>query len=220
MHILVLGTTGPSGLAFIPEALQAGHELTLYQRNPSKLPQDVKNNPSVNVVTGQFTDIGAVKQALSKGATVLVSFAGPVLPNKQMLIAEFYEQLFPLLQQSSIRRCMILSTASYKVPEDRSSWKWGFMTMVIKLMGGTVYQEINAMSRATATLLGNKVEWTLFRVPFLTNSDAKPVRAGFLGDGTDGFFLSRNSAAVWVLQELKANKWVGKAPTLSDPGWI
>jgi len=35
--------------------------------------------------------------------------------------------------------------------------------MVIKLMGGTVYQEINAMSRATATLLGNKVEWTLFR---------------------------------------------------------
>ncbi|KAK0822427.1 hypothetical protein LTR73_009302, partial [Friedmanniomyces endolithicus] len=77
--------------------------------------------------------------------------------------------------------------------------------MVIKLMGGTVYQEINAMSRATATLLGNKVEWTLFRVPFLTNSDAKPVRAGFLGDGTDGLFLSRNSAAVWVLQELKAN---------------
>lgn len=58
---------------------------------------------------------------------------------------------------------MILSTASYRVPEDRSSWKWGFMTMVIKLMGGTVYQEINAMSRATATLLGNKVEWTLFR---------------------------------------------------------
>ena len=73
---------GPSGLAFISEALQAGHNLTLFARNPGKLPRDVTENPDVTIVTGEFTDMNTVKQALSKGAQTLVSFAGPAVPSK------------------------------------------------------------------------------------------------------------------------------------------
>lgn len=74
----LLRNTGPSGLAFVSEALQASHRLTLFARNPNKFPQDHMSNPDVAIVKGEFTDMVAVKQALSKGAEVLVSFAGPM----------------------------------------------------------------------------------------------------------------------------------------------
>ena len=79
-HILVIGGTGHCGQVFIPRALEAGYQLTLYARNPSKFPQETINHSNVKVVHGEFTDVEAIKEALSNGATVLVSFAGPAFP--------------------------------------------------------------------------------------------------------------------------------------------
>lgn len=76
-HILVIGGTGQCGQAFIPKALEAGHQLTLFARTPSKFPKSVTNHKNVIIVEGEFTDTDAISKALSKGATVLVSFAGP-----------------------------------------------------------------------------------------------------------------------------------------------
>ena len=81
MHILLLGATGPSGLVFLEEALRSGNEITIYARSPQKLPEDVRNNSQVHVVQGEFSDMDGVRTALGYGATVLVSFAGPALPN-------------------------------------------------------------------------------------------------------------------------------------------
>ena len=58
------------------------------------------------------------------------------------------------------------------------------------------------------------------RVPVLNNGEARPVRGSYLGDGTDCMFLSRKSIAIWVLCELEERRWIGKAPSLSNPGWL
>jgi hypothetical protein len=60
-----------------------------------------------------------------------------------------------------------------------------------------------------------------FRVPILTNGAAVPTNASIVGSGQDGLLLSRKSLAVWLLNELKEGKWIGKAPALSHSGgWI
>lgn len=82
----------------------------------------------------------------------------------EQAITEFYNRLFPLLPtDSTIKRCFVLSTASYSAPEDKQSIKWWFGILAIKLFLGTAYQEINGMSRAVTSLSMEKVEWTLFR---------------------------------------------------------
>lgn len=79
-------------------------------------------------------------------------------------ITEFYEKLFPLLTtHGTIKRCFVLSTASYKAPEDTFSLKWWFGVWAVRIFLGTAYQEINGMSRAVAALPVDKVGWTLFR---------------------------------------------------------
>lgn len=74
--------TGQSGLDFITAALKAGHKLTLYVRNPDKLPKEISDNENVTIVKGRLDDEDGLKKATSSGATVFVSFAGPVSRSK------------------------------------------------------------------------------------------------------------------------------------------
>lgn len=97
-HILVIGATGkhrasycfrianaflgPAGLEFCSAALEEGHQLTLYVRNPTKLPTDISGNAKVTVIQGTLEDKSGLQQAITSGATVFVSFAGPVANSK------------------------------------------------------------------------------------------------------------------------------------------
>lgn len=100
-HILVLGATGkiqkqqhqvrgilltcaaagPSGIDFCNAALREGHKLTLYARNPSKLPADLSSNPLISVIQGQLDDRHGLQHAASCGAKICVSFIGPIIPS-------------------------------------------------------------------------------------------------------------------------------------------
>lgn len=42
----------------------------------------MQDHANVEIIRGEFDDIDAVKRALSKGAELLVSFAGPAIPAK------------------------------------------------------------------------------------------------------------------------------------------
>jgi putative NADH-flavin reductase len=48
--IAVFGGTGATGLLFVQKALQHDHDLTLYARNPSKLPSELTSNPKLKVL--------------------------------------------------------------------------------------------------------------------------------------------------------------------------
>lgn len=79
-------------------------------------------------------------------------------------VTDFYQKLFPLLTEaSSIRRCMILTTPSFKVPEDRWSLKWWLLVWLVKLMGGSAYDEVTGIGRIVTARSLDEVEWTLFR---------------------------------------------------------
>ncbi|TKA77820.1 hypothetical protein B0A55_04594 [Friedmanniomyces simplex] len=204
MHILVLG---PSGTTFIGEALRSGHKITIYARNLSKLPRTISEDESVTVFQGTFDDLDAAARALRSDAEALVSFAGPGIRWKGTPVAGFYAKFFPLLPSSSIKHVMICATASFKAPGDGSpNWLWWFGVGFVWLVGDSAYAEQNAIGRAATGLPLDQVEWTLFRVPHLTNGKALPVQTGMIGSGTDGMFLSRPSLAVWILQELRERK--------------
>ncbi|KAK3648003.1 hypothetical protein LTR56_007703 [Elasticomyces elasticus] len=241
MHILVLGGTGLSGTVFIEEALQSGHTITIYARNPGKLSQHLRQHDNLAVVEGTFDDMDAARRALHCGAEALVSFAGPTMPSRGTAVADFYDKLFPLLEKSPIDRIMILSTASFRTPGDGASWLWWLGGWCIWTIGGSTYQEMNRIGQATTRLPMDQVEWTLYRygvldlwpvtksdadilgfirVPFLTNSKSTTVQTGMVGSGTDGMLLSRSSLSVWILQELQDRKYIGKTPMVSNPGWF
>ena len=76
-HILLLGGTGLCGTLFTQAALQAGHTLTLYVRNPSKLPASLSSNAKLSIIQGELGDREGLEKAAACGADTFISFAGP-----------------------------------------------------------------------------------------------------------------------------------------------
>ncbi|EXJ77656.1 hypothetical protein A1O3_09885 [Capronia epimyces CBS 606.96] len=216
-HIFVLGATGQTGLDFSRLALEQGHSLTLYVRNPAKIPDDIKENSKVTVIQSSLEDASALEKAVTSGPTVFVSFAGPTYGSKGTPVTDALTKLYPVLTANHYERALVLGTCSYPAPEDKGGWKWSASVALIKVIGGDAYREFNGLGSLVASWDSSSLKWTLFRVPFLGNGPAKPVSATYTGSGTDGMFLSRKSIAEWVLQELSPDsEWVGKTPVLSN----
>lgn len=78
-------------------------------------------------------------------------------------------------------------------------------------------QQVQVIGLASFTVAqSTKLEWTVVRIPMLTDLHSKPVHAGYTGDKKGTMKLSRQSLAEWCLEELQAGKWIGKAPFLSN----
>jgi nucleoside-diphosphate-sugar epimerase len=241
-HILLLGGTGICGLIFTRAVLEAGHKLTLYVRTPSKIPADLTSNTNVSIIQGDLGDAEGLKTAAACGANIFISLAGPTLGKREgtvgflelqdrsrktnitQPITDALRTLYPLLLfNGTTKRILILSTASYSAPEDKHSIKWFFaINFYVKVIGGDTYEEIKGMAEETVAL-GEKIDWTVFRVPLLqgTELDANnggEVNAVYVGDkkGRDGLHLDRGRLARWILKELEERKWVGACPILAN----
>jgi uncharacterized protein YbjT (DUF2867 family) len=49
-NILIFGATGPLGVLVCQEVLKHDHQLTVYARNPQKLPKDVLEHKNIKVM--------------------------------------------------------------------------------------------------------------------------------------------------------------------------
>ncbi len=73
------------------------------------------------------------------------------------------------------------------------------------------------MTAIAKLFLDDDLDYTIFRVPFLTNGPAAKVHAGYYGPEYQGSqSLSRLSIVNWVLEEIEANQWVKKEPALGN----
>lgn len=71
---------------------------------------------------------------------------------------------------------------------------------------------------AEAVAAEDDLDWTIFRVPHLTEASADlPVYAGLLGPEYKGSLqLSRGSQARWILREIEERAWIKGAPALGN----
>ncbi|KAF4277793.1 hypothetical protein KXV95_008658 [Aspergillus fumigatus] len=182
----ISAASGPSGLEFCNAALLQGHTLTLYVRNPAKLPNEIRNSANVSVVKGTLEDIASFQRTATSGPTVFVSFAGPVSKSKGTPVTDAMKRIFPILIESHYERAMVLGTCSYPAPQDKGSLKWKASVILIKIIGGSAYDEFRDLGEFVASQDASQLKCTLFRVPFLTNGPNAPVTASYTGTGDDG----------------------------------
>ncbi|CZR50362.1 uncharacterized protein PAC_00234 [Phialocephala subalpina] len=186
-HILVIGATGPVGLQFCNEALSQGHKLTLLVRNPGKLPDDIRNNPRINVTEGQLNDKNVLQRVTASGASIFIH-------NKP--VTDCMKLIFPLLIANKFKRALVLGTCSFTAPEDKGALKWKASVVLVKMIGGTAFEEFKGLGEFVTSQDPQELKWTLFRVPFLGNGAAAPVSATYTGSGKDGLFISRK--VLWL----------------------
>lgn len=154
VNVLVLGGTGPTGLAIINEALSRGYTVIIYARSPQKLPPEITTHPSVIIVAGALEDEEAISRCFTIHRTIesseldgdqsqapkkteaihidaVVSALGPpvtgIHPSGNPL-AKGYERFIRIGKQYGVNRFIVLGTASIKDEFDKFDLR--FKTLV------------------------------------------------------------------------------------------
>jgi len=216
MKILILGATGPSGIWLVQKCLKhCPHStLVLYVRSPGKVPKDIAENPAVVVVEGQLDDVETLSKAMEGVEAVLSALGptGPIYPSDTP-IAKGYANVISIMQRQGAHRLICLGTTAIKDSNDKFSLKFASIIQGIKISAYNAFKEVVAIGDAVRA---SDLDWTIVRVPFLTNGRSTNVVAGYVGDGQDSIFLTREGFAEFVVKEIEKREWVKRAPLLSS----
>lgn len=226
MRILIFGSTGPSGVLLVRETLDAFQSCTLilYARDPSRLPADITSNKFVITIQGELDEHDKLSKAM-EGVDAVLSTLGRNASLKEnpfhhpdTPIAKAYERIIDLMHFHGVKRLIALGTPSMSDPRDKFSLAWSLMIGGVAALAHTSYRDVVETGKTIRTR-GDDLDWTIVRVPRMTNKDQKEVIAGYVGDGKTGFSLSRAGFAAFIVKELCASRpqWVKAAPLLSSP---
>jgi len=217
MRFLILGATGPSGILLVRKTLEIYPEATIviFARSPDKVPQDIAQNSAVTIIKGELTDLDTLSVAI-QGVNVVLSALGPLATHPAgNIIATFYGHLIDLMIKSNIKRIIVLGTGSILDPKDKFSLTFTLLRASVRLLAYNAYADIVAVGEVIRTK-GDVLDWTIVRVPILTNKESEEAVAGYIGDGRTGTYLSRKAYAAFTVHEVENMEWVKESPLISS----
>ncbi len=160
MKLLILGATGATGLEVVTQAIERGHTVTAFVRNPEPLKTF---GDRITVIRGNVLDSAELAGVLIGQEAVLSAF-GPRLPisrDDADLLQRFAFALTHGMQQAGVRRVVIESTAFlFKDAVFPPAHLFG------RLLFPGVVRDASEMEN---TFQKSGLDWTLVRPPQLTN---------------------------------------------------
>jgi putative NADH-flavin reductase len=192
MKLLILGATGATGLEVVTQAIERGHTVTAFVRNPEPL------NPfgdRITVIRGNVLDSAELARVLVGQDAVLSAF-GPRLPiskDDAELLQRFGLALTNAMQQAGVRRAVIESTAFlFKDAVFPPAHLFG------RLFFPGVVRDANEMEN---TFQKSGLDWTLVRPPQLTNKPRTGKYRVLVGHLPPfGFNISRGDVADFMIK--------------------
>lgn len=210
MNVTVFGSTGATGIEVVKQALEAGHRVIAFARNPAKL-MDLKVE-NLSVVKAELSDTEAVEAAIKK-ADAVISVLGPGIIVKAGELSSGMKNIIQTMKKYGVRRLIALSTASVRDVQDRFDLKFSYIVFMIKMLFNGAYKEIVKMGEI---IKGSGLDWTLVRVGLLTNNPELKVKAGYYGQGIVKSKVSRISVAKFMLDILRVKVYIQKSPAISN----
>ena len=204
MKILIIGSTGPTGLILTRQLLDVGHNVTVLVRNPGKLADLAEQ---VTVVQGDARDAIVLKRA-TQGQDAVMSALGIRSFGKTDLQQRFIGALIAAAHDKPVLRYVGLS--AWGVGDSVASA--GIMS---KIAARTVLRNVFAdKARSEELLSSSSLSYVLVRPGILTNG---PKRGGVAanGDGSNlGPSMSRADVCSFMIGCLVDDTWLGQTPII------
>jgi putative NADH-flavin reductase len=208
MKLMILGGSGRTGKPLIEQALAAGNSVQTLVRNPAKLSI---SHPQLKIIKGDSTDSRALKAALQDTQAVL-SVMGPVKGSPIDLLLATYSSLITVMEESGIRRLIVLTGAGVQAQEDRPKLIDRIFRLLLQTTAGAVLHD---SEQGIARIRESNLDWTIVRAPRLTDGALTGrYRIGYVGPDS-GTQISRADVAEFMLRQLTDAQWLHKMPMIS-----
>jgi putative NADH-flavin reductase len=208
MNLTIFGATGQIGRHLVSQALNQGHHITAFTRNPHKLDRSGKN---LKLVQGDVLNYATVKQATT-GQDAIVCALGMPLMNKDGLRAKGTKNIVRAMTETGVKRLICLSV--FGANDSRALLPFKYKALIVPL----ILRHIIADHEKQETYVTNStLDWTLVRPGNFT-------KGGFTGSYRHGFTssdapskikISQPDLADFMLKQLDSDTYLRKAPCIS-----
>lgn len=203
--ILVIGATGGTGRQLVRQALEQGHQVTAFVRNPEALKIEHSN---LRVVQGNVLDSASVDLAVQGQAVVLSALGHKRFFWPTKILSEGTRNVLRAMKTHRVPR--FICESSLGVGNDVG--RLGVPSTVLflpMLLHFYFYDRV----RQEKIIEESDVDWVIVRPSALTNGAARgSYRHGF---GVGGYILptrvSRADVADFMLKQMNDDKYLGTA---------
>jgi putative NADH-flavin reductase len=209
MRLVIFGASGRTGIPLVQQALDSGHEVVAFVRNPSKMPIQ---HERLTMVQGDAMSPDDVERAVI-GGDVVLNVLGHAKNTPRNLMTVSAQHIVTAMKKHGVKRLITLTGAGVGAPEDQPKP----INHVIKFLLKTISPAVLADSEQYVEVVKDSgLDWVVVRVPTLTEgARTGSYRVGWVGVNT-GPRISRADVADFMLTLTQnGDKYLRKMPMVS-----
>jgi putative NADH-flavin reductase len=208
MRLLIFGSTGGTGRELIAQALEQGHEVTAFARDPARLGL---THLKLTIAQGDVLDYASVERAV-RGQDAVVSALGTRKLGKTDLLSSGTGNIIRAMEAAGVRR--FVCESSLGVGDSRGQLGALYTYFVIPLFLRNIYADKEVQERI---IRESSLDWVIVRPAVLTNGPRTRIyKAGFNNaDRSIEGKISRADVADFMLKQVKDDAYLRKTPALS-----
>ena len=212
MKVIVFGATGKIGRAIVERALEKGHEVTAFVREPSKMTlgnEAVSVEDRLRIVGGDVFDFSAVKQAMSGQEAVICALGSNSLA-KTTVRGEGTSNIVLAMKEEHVDRLLVVSAMG-------TGESWSSLSFTNKLIYATILRSSRRDHEAQeAVVKKSNLNWTIVRPSGLT--EGEPSGNYVIGENiqSESSQIACADVAHALVKELDEDAFVRMAVTITN----
>ena len=207
MNIAVFGATGKTGLEIVKQALEGGHNVTAFVRDPARLAIE---NKKLSIVTGDVFDEASVAEAIKgQEATICALGAGSDL-KKTTVRANGTVNIIKGMKKNNVKRLLVVTAMGV-------GDSWNTLSLVNKFFFAVLLKSSREDHEAQETAVKEcGLDWTIIRPSGLVDTPRTGVYDAGENIPAKTSKIARADVADLIIKELEGNTNIGKALTISN----
>ena len=209
MRLLIVGATGGTGRQLVAQALERGHQVTAFARNPARVKLQ---HERLRVVRGNVLDYASVERAV-RGQDAVLSALGHkrwFYPNR--ILSDGTRNLLRAMEALGVRR--FVCETSLGVGDSRGRMGLYYTLFVIPFILPFYFWD---KGRQESVIRASPLDWTIVRPGVLTNG---PRRGRYRHGPRVGSWIwtvriSRTDVADFMLNQLTDDTYLRSSPGVS-----
>ena len=208
MKVIVFGATGTVGRLFVAYAVDAGHQVTAFARNPEKLDMEDAN---LSLLAGDALNQVAVSDAI-RGHDAVVVTLGSGRSRRSIIRSKGTANIIKGMKQHGVRRLVCQSTLGAHESWSNLNFFWK------RIMFGVLLRPVFREHELQEDLVRHSgLDWTLVRPSAFTDGPAKGSYRENFGPGERNLTLKipRADVAAFLNRQLSDAGYMNRAVGVS-----
>jgi putative NADH-flavin reductase len=208
MKLLIFGATGTIGRQVVWQALEQGHTVTAFARDPAKL--EIQH-PNLKIFQGDVLDFRSVQQAVQRQEVVLCTI-GSGQKRTGTIRSEGTRNIIRAMEQAGIRRLICQTTLGAGESWENLNFFWKYI-----MFGFLLRQVYVDHLKQEEYVKQSHLDWIIVRPgAFVKGDRTRDYRHGFASsDRTSKLKISRADVADFMLKQLADDAYLHQAPAVS-----